>query len=139
MTKLTLKYEPDLNFVLIAITVPLKDYRFCYALNKQLNIRFDRIDELSLKNYPNEELVYFTRYFCNVAESETDYYLLANKGTEGFLIPEMKKVDFFILIRNYIDDDSLEYLISRINKIPEVLVATEVDPKKLKSKENLIF
>ena len=139
MTKLTLKYEPDLNFVLIAITVPLKDYRFCYKLNKQLNVRFDRIEELSLQNYPEEEQSYFSRFHYYLSESETDFYLITNKGTEGFLIPEMNKVDFFILIRNYIDNDSLEYLISGINKIPEVLVATEVDPKKLKSKENLIF
>jgi hypothetical protein len=27
----------------------------------------------------------------------------------------------------------------QLNKMPEVLVAIEVDPKKLKSKENLIF
>jgi hypothetical protein len=51
----------------------------------------------------------------------------------------MKKVDFFLLIRNYIDDDDLKLIISKLNKVPEVLVAVEVDPKKLKSKENLIF
>ena len=51
----------------------------------------------------------------------------------------MKKVDFFLLIRNYIDREDLRGIISGINKIPEVLVAAEVDPKKLKSKENLIF
>jgi hypothetical protein len=72
-------------------------------------------------------------------QTETELYIIANKGTEGFLVPEMKKVDFFLLIRNYIDDDDLKLIISKLNKVPEVLVAVEVDPKKLKSKENLIF
>jgi hypothetical protein len=72
-------------------------------------------------------------------ESETELYILANKGTEGFLVPEMKKVDFFLLIQNYIDSEDLKRIIYGLNKIPEVLVAAEVDPKKLKSKENLIF
>jgi hypothetical protein len=72
-------------------------------------------------------------------EADTELYIIANKGFEGFLVPEMKKADFFILIRNYIDLADLKQLISQLNKIPEILVAIEVDPKKLKSKENLIF
>jgi hypothetical protein len=72
-------------------------------------------------------------------QTETELYIIANKGTEGFLVPEMKKVDFFLLIRNYMDEDDLKLIISKLNKVPEVLVALEVDPKKLKSKENLIF
>lgn len=139
MSKLTLKYEPDLDFVLVAITAPLKDYRFCYKLNKQLNFQFYRLEELSLQNYSDEYQIYFTRYHYHLSQSETDFYLLVNKGTEGFLIPEMNKVDFFILIKDYIDNESLEQFITGINKIPEVQVAVEVDPKKLKSKENLIF
>ncbi len=139
MGKQILKYEPDLDFVLIAITVPLKDYQFCFKLNKQLDIRFDRIEELSLQHYPDEYQTFFNRYYYHISQSETDFYLLSNKGTEGFLIPEMNKADFFILIRNYIDNESLEVFISAINKISEVQMAVEVDPKKLKSKENLIF
>lgn len=140
LSKLTLKYEPDLDFVLIAITAPLKDYRFCYKLNKHLNIQFYRLEELSLQRYPDDYQAYFTRYHYYLPESETDFYLLSNKGTGGFLVPEMNKVDFFIVIRNYIDDDeSLDQFISSVNRIPEVQVAVEVDPKKLKSKENLIF
>ena len=71
--------------------------------------------------------------------TEVEFNLLANKGTEGFLIPEMKKVDYFLLIHNYIDDDDLKEVIAGLNRIPEVAVAAEVDPKKLKSKENLII
>jgi hypothetical protein len=138
LNKLTLKYEPDLDFVLIAITAPLKDYRFCYKLNTQLSIQFYRVEELSLQNYSNECQVHFNRYYY-LSQSETDFYLLVNKSSDGFLIPEMNKVDFFILIKNYIDKESLEQFISGIKKIPEVQVAVEVDPKKLKSKENLIF
>ncbi len=48
LNKLTLKYEPDLDFVLIAITAPLKDYRLCFRINRQLSIDFRRIDELAL-------------------------------------------------------------------------------------------
>lgn len=139
MNKTTLKFELDLDFVLVAITAQLKDYMFCYKANKQLGTNFSKIADLELPYNDDEDPFYFSRYFYLMAESDTELYILANKGTEGFLVPEMKKVDFFLLIQNYIHEEDLKEIINGLNKIPEVLVAVEVEPKKLKSKENLIF
>lgn len=139
MNKTTIKFELDLDFVLVAITAQLRDYMFCYKINRQLGTNFCKITDLELLFNADEEFFYFSRYFFLMPETETEFYILANKGTEGFLVPEMKKVDFFLLIRNYIDTEDLKQMISGLNKIPDILVAAEVDPKKLKSKENLIF
>ena len=139
MNRTTLKYELDLDFVLIAITAPLKDYRLCFKINKQLHIDLTRVDDLELVLYADAEPGYFSRYTFTESNTEVEFNLVANKGTEGFLIPEMKKVDFFLLIHNYIDHDDLKEVIAGLNRIPEVAVAAEVDPKKVKSKENLIF
>lgn len=139
MNKTTLKLELDFDFVLIAITAQLKDYVFCFKLNRELGTDFRKIEDLEIPFNTAEDPFYFSRYLYLQSESETELYILANKGSEGFLVPEMKKVDFFLLIRNYIDDEDLRKLINGLNRIPEVLVAAEVDPKKLKSKENLIF
>lgn len=139
MNKTTIKFELDLDFVLVAITTQLKDYMFCFKINKQLGTDFYKIADLELPFNNDEDPFYFSRYFYLMPDTEAELYILANKGTEGFLVPEMKKVDFFLLIWNYIDDDDVKALINGLNRIPEVLVAAEVDPKKLKSKENLIF
>jgi len=139
LNKTTLKFELQLDFVLVAITTQLKDYMFCFKINKQLGTSFCKITDLELPFNNDEEPFYFSRYFYLMPESETELYVLANKGTEGFLVPEMKKIDFLLLIQNYIHTEDLKEIINGLNKIPEVLVAMEVDPKKLKSKENLIF
>lgn len=139
MNKTTIKFELDLDFVLVAITSQLKDYMFCYKINKQLGTDFSKISDLELLFNSTEEPSFFSRYYYLMPNTDAELYILANKGTEGFLVSEMKKVDFFLLIRNYIDEDDLKALIGGLNRIPEVLVAAEVDPKKLKSKENLIF
>jgi hypothetical protein len=123
----------------VAITSQLKDYMFCYKINKQLGTDFSKITDLEMLFNADEDFFYFSRYFYLMPDSETEFYILANKGTEGFLVPEMNKVDFFLLIRKYIDQEDLRGIINGLNKIQEVLVAAEVDPKKLKSKENLIF
>jgi hypothetical protein len=51
----------------------------------------------------------------------------------------MNKVDYFVMIKNFIDEEDLNHWLSSIKKIQEVLAAVELDPKKLKSKENLLF
>jgi hypothetical protein len=51
----------------------------------------------------------------------------------------MKKADYFLMIKNYIDDTDLDKVISALNRIPEIVAAVKIDPKKIKSRENLLF
>ena len=82
---------------------------------------------------------FFSLYHYNWETTETDFYFIANKGSEGYLVPEMRKADYFIMIKNYIDDTDLDKLISDLNKIQEIVAAVKIDPKKIKSRENLLF
>lgn len=139
MNKTTLKFELDLDFKLIAVSSQLKDYVFCFKINKQLNTDFCKVSDLELPFNGGSENNYFSRYYFLMLDVDTEFHIVSNKGSEGFLVPEMKKADFFILIRNYYDQDEFKQLMMQLNKMPDVLLALEVDPKKLKSKENLIF
>jgi hypothetical protein len=134
-----LKFEIDLDFVLIAVTTSLKDYRICYLINKFLNFNFLKIPDLEVDIYRDSSVIFFSLYHYNWEASETDFYFIANKGSDGYLVPEMKKADFFLLIKNYIDENDLDNLISALNKIPEIMAAVKIDPKKIKSRENLLF
>jgi hypothetical protein len=134
-----LKFEIDLDFVLIAVTTSLKDYRICYLINRYLNFNFTKTTDLRVDIYQEHQPVYFSLYTYNWEASETDFYFIANKGSEGYLIPEIKKADYFLMIKNYIDDADLEKLISDLNRIPEIVAAVKIDPKKIKSRENLLF
>ncbi len=140
MNKFTLKYELDLDFVLFAISSPLKDYRLCHFINKNTGLSLGKADdhEVWLVNADNPS--YFSKYAHLNDDSESELYLIANKGYDGgWLVPEMRQTDFFLIIKSFIDDDDLQALDEGINAIPDVLVAGEIQPEKLKSKENLIF
>jgi thioredoxin-related protein len=137
LNRKTLKFEIDLDFVLVAITTSLRDYRLCYHINKRLNFNFTKSSDLEIikEGMP----VYFSLYQFHWEASDTDFYFIANKGSDGYLIPEMRKVDYFIMIRNYIADDELEKLVTDLNKIQEIVAAVKIDPKKIKSRENLLL
>lgn len=134
-----LKFEIDLDFVLIAVTTSLKDYRVCYLINKALSFNLTKTPDLEVDIHHGAEPVLFSIYHYNWEATETDFYFIANKGSDGYLIPEMRKADYFLLIRNYIDEDDLDNLISALNRIPEIVAAVKIDPKKIKSRENLLF
>jgi len=140
LNKVTLKYELDLDFVLIAITSSLKDYRLCYFVNKVTGLKLHKVEDYEIWMPAPIGRTHFSRYADFSTTTDTEYYLLANKGIDGgFLIPEMRHSDFFLLIRNFIDEEDLTTMQERIADIPEVVVASEISPQKLKSKENLIF
>ncbi|NOW94413.1 IPExxxVDY family protein [Mucilaginibacter sp. SG564] len=139
MNRKFLKFEIDFDFVLIAITTSLKDYRICYLINKSLNFNFTRSNDLAVDIYQGAEPVLFSLFHYQWETTETDFYFIGNKGSDGYLVPEIRSADYFIMIRNYIDDDDLDSLVSTINKIPEVVAAVKIDPKKIKSRENLLF
>ena len=139
MNRKTLKFEIDLDFVLIAITTSLKDYRICYLINKYLSFNFSKSKDLEVDILQGSGPVFFSLYQYHWEASETDFYFIANKGSDGYLIPEMRKADYFLMIKNYIDDDDLDKLITSLNRIPEIVAAVKIDPKKIKSRENLLF
>ncbi len=139
MNKKVLKFEIDLDFVLIAITSPLKDYRLCYLINRNLHLNFGKTDDLCVDLMQGNRPSYFSIYHFCPDNTDTDLFFIANKGTEGYLLPEMNKTDYLLMIKNYFEPDELEKLVIGLNHIPEIVAAVKVDPKKIKSRENLLF
>lgn len=139
MNKTYLKLSLDLDFVLIAITASLKDYTLCHKINKNLEFDFEKIDDHEVYYNVDEAALAFSRYHFFVEEGEMDYYLVNNRNSEGFLIPEMNKVDFFIIIQQFIAKEDLDFILGRLNKLPDIQVAAQINPLKLKSKENLVM
>jgi len=166
LSKITFKLETDfdleLDFILIGISSVLRDYRLCHFINKYTGLKFvygkeDYLDHNgNEKEKPKDELDYhilyetkkkktpvenhFNIFRYHNASFEYEFYLLSNRSVEGAaLIPEIISFDYFLIIKHFIDEEDLEALLENIKAIPEVLLAKEIDPTILKSKENLIF
>lgn len=138
MNKKLLELEFDFDFKLIAITSPLKDYRLCFIINKFTETNFRKVDdlEIELKNKPKN---YFSRYLYFPENTECEFNFIANKGIDGYLVPEMKEVDFFIIIKEFIDEEDLDLFFSQLKQVNEIQAVVEINPKLLKSKDNLLF
>lgn len=139
MSRKILSFELDLDFILIAVSTHLKDYRLCYYINKELNTNFRKVADYCLNLSASNEPLQFSQYYFDIEASETEFYVIANYGTAGFLIPELNSVDYFILIKNHFDEEDLDHMINRLKYIDSIDSVRQIDPKSIRSNENLLF
>jgi hypothetical protein len=66
------------------------------------------------------------------------YFLISNKNRDGYLLPELKHVDYFMMLKENLNID-LNSVIEQVKKSDQVLTAFTIAPDDIKSKENLLF
>lgn len=147
----------DDSFILIAIHCRLDDYRLAYLINKHLNTRLVRLPQDLDYKYLDAN---YSIYEWNDEQHQTTWNLISNvckKEEAGlqssgslfnsdqtvlktyYLLPEFKKVDFFIKITT--DEESIDEneLLKKLMDIPQLITSYSIDPENIKSKDNLIF
>ncbi len=144
----------DDNYTLLGIHTVLSDYKLAYLLNLYLQVKFRKATyDLDFTN-KNNKSSYAVYEYINT-ELDYDWYLISNKykstnktiSTGLFtesdsvtnLVPEKKKVDFFLKIEGDFDYDYIVKTIEKINKIPQIITSYKIEVESLKSKEFLIF
>ena len=162
MGKHTLQVEYDYDFVLIGISSHEKDYRICWALNKQLEIELTKVDSLEIKGKKDNTPSFFSLYKYDNSEEFKEYSVLANlsesKSSEGkmltlfddettssnaskneWLIPEHKQMNYFFVIKGEVDEYDVDKIAQKIQKIDLVQAVVKINANQLKTKQNLIY
>jgi len=147
----------DDTYKLIAIHCGLEDYRLAYLLNKNLELNLKRNEKdldfkyltssYSFFEWDNEAEYVTWNLISNVCKKEEDslystgtLFTTTEKVLKTFhLIPELKRVDYFIKISNEIQNVNEKLILSRLQTIPQIITSYTVDPLKIKSKDHLIF
>ncbi len=158
--KLDFDEEMDDPYTLVAIHCSEEEYKIAYLLNLHLDIKFIR-RAVDLDFSSQGLMVTFPIYDFEDANKFTGYHLVANscrsedaslQSSNGlfalmapneskihYLLPEFKKVDYFLKIYSDFETDELPRIIAEINKIKQVISAYIVDLDDIKSRNNLIF
>jgi len=137
MSKILLNIEEEYDFSLIGISCHSKDYRLCWELNNSLSVDLIRVNDLdiNLKNSVGN----FSFYEFIDEENYIEYFLISNRSSKGFLIPELKTTDFLFMIKGASYNDSVNDLAEKISALPVVLTSYVINIDELKSKQNLLF
>ena len=149
---ISLGFEFDHDYTLIAINSTLEDFRLAYFLNREFNIMLCCQPEgLTFKDkncaFSFFEYECHTSYFSWTLLANKHRYTAFNSNTSdlfkeesktNYLINEKKDIDFFLRINGAVDIDEFE-LTQKIKKIKGVITSYLINPQTLKSKDYLIF
>ena len=156
--KLHIDEFDEVDYELIAIHTSLEDYRLAYFLNQKLPILLSK-SKNEIQINIKEGVTFFSRFIYENANTDSCWSLVQNKNevttlntnnnqnlfgessfevaTKAFLLPELKKVDYFLNIEN--SDAEMDKIIASMNTISQIATVYSVDSNSIKSKNNLIF
>ena len=152
-------FEED-DFFIIAIHTPLEDYRLAYFLNLNLEIFLSK-NKNEVESQVKEGKTSFARFTFEDKKNFINWDLVQNKNeielsenninqdlfsgfknkfsASTYLLPEYKKVDYFLKIENAENEIDINKIVSKINSIESVKMVYAIDSENIKSKNNLIF
>ena len=104
------------NYILIGIASHQNDYRLTWALNDKLNYNFIKTKDLVVYDSKLKVERSFVTYYLS-DKPELNCYLIANKSEQGFLLSNMKNIDFILKI-SY--DESVEFIKDLLIKLREI-------------------
>ena len=142
------------EYSLIGIHTALEDFKLAYLLNKELEINLCKSKEDLKIKYPSQSTSFSIYNYTN-NEYDFEWFLIANSSkrenqkesnellltseTKSYLIPEKKKVDFFIKISGCFEYSFVADIVDKIKTINHIITSYSIDKNSLKSKDFLTF
>ncbi len=125
---------------LLGIVAPVKGYRFCWQLNRQMRLDFRITNQIEIKLAKKNREYFFTVYECVQSNKTLVHYLYNNQNDGEYLLPEFRHLDFFWLLKgDSVSDELMNELLGNIRSITGVQLVTELTQTKIKHREHLIF
>ncbi|WP_026957137.1 IPExxxVDY family protein [Algoriphagus vanfongensis] len=140
MKKVKLQIEHTYDFDVLGLVSPVKDYKMAWLINRQLDLDLIKVDDLEIEFLSDPHLK-ISQYFLSLPHGYVQ--LLKNKALDthhqvSYLIPELKYMDYFLLVQDQTFQISIHTFASELAKNPFVQNVMKLDVSKLKSKENLL-
>ncbi len=132
-----LTFQLDFNFFLLGISSSENDYRLSWEINKKLKISLRKSTDHVIKREEIEQA--FSVYTFSDEEVYLRYFLIANKSENGYLIEELRNMDYFLQIHGDITDKQQEQIISYARNIKGITGVFNLDINTMKSKNKLII
>jgi len=130
-TRFVLDCVDEIGFSVLAINSHIKAYKLCWNINNSLKLNF-----VKRKDHNIQEDLYFSRYNYTSQEG-FEYDLLTNRSKNGYLVPNKKSVNYFLVVKNDYWEQDKNMFISKLRNTTDVLLVFEV--KNIKDIDRFIF
>ena len=140
MKKSKLIVEYDYEFDLFGISSPARDYKIAWLVNKALNIRIVKVQDLEIEYHNQDKIT--TAHFLYETE-HCKLRIIKNKSfgeeKKPLLIPELPNFDYFLWLQDESHLFDISEMLGKLRILDLIQYIQPIEVEKLKSKENLIF
>lgn len=136
--KIKLDYSPEYDFLVIAIVSFEKDYKLVWDINNSLAFDFARTDDYLAYHKKRKLDQEFSSFIFSDEKEYIDYRIITNKSDQGYLLEELKNIDYIVLIKGDFEESYDRKFLSKLQNLKSVQSAFLLDLNKLKAKERLI-
>ena len=123
---------------IIGIASALPAYRFCSLLNKHFDLNFIREADLDICLQVNSEEQFFAIYQYILPLNGGRYLLYRLKNDKDSLLPEIKQLDYLLLIQSFSPEEDGQFILQGLRGIPDVQLAQLLTRDKLKNANSLL-
>lgn len=134
-----LSYQPEYDFILIGIASRENDYRLSWALNLKFNFSFQRSDDLLINATTVKETQSFSVFHFEDVTAALRFNLISNRCENGFLVEELKNIDFFIQVFGTVNEMQLHKFLDDLKQTEGIITSVLIKPESLQSKQKLLF
>ncbi|HRG59656.1 MAG TPA: IPExxxVDY family protein [Bacteroidia bacterium] len=147
------EFEETNDAVIIGIVSSAPDYTLCWHINKLLQVNMFRCKDIKIELISKIKKSQVINLFSDEVKDEienthlsfhhafkyideqffSEYYLITNKGTQGFIENSLKKVNYFFEI-NGIKSENHEQLVFDLNSVEIIELAYFIGNESLISK-----
>ena len=134
-----IKFDIEEECIILGISSGFADYRMAWEINKSLEIQLllsDHSMEVYDKKTSTNNL--FRIHHCYLEETLTNFYLVRNKQSHIFLVPERPQIYYYLFIKD-LHEISLEEIASVLRAINGITAVFDFSNESIDATDYLTF
>lgn len=126
--------------LLVGISCTLPSYRLCWLLNQTLDFSFVRKAkmDIQLASKSKNKEIFLAVYQYQTPFNGPRYTLYQLKAKSHFLLPELKALDYLVMVESGSAEETATWLAEYLRQMPLIQLAQIINPMELKNRNNLL-
>ncbi len=138
MGKKKLEVKSHYNFLIWGLVSPFEGHRIAWNLNQCFEFNLVREADIQIENKPLKADDFYAYYLYEDQLNIFKVELIKNITNTSRLVPELKNIDYLLLVKGELDFFEPEAFRQLLNRISVIQSAIEIPINKLKSRAMLI-
>ncbi len=135
--KYGIRLDAPPDHAVLAIASHEKIYRLAWRLNQTFGAALTATDPYTVKRKDEELSFPLFRWYDEL--KMVTWHLMANRSAEGYFLPSLRNVDFFLLLAPAPEDASVHEIITSLRQIDLVITAFSIDLSQYRSLRDLVL